>query len=89
MIKFLSTYSGYAIRKEFFEMDGWGSVNEICVKYGHYWVSTTSDAFCKCGRSGCSDVEKMINGVWISISQERGKRKKYAKNVHFFNLSLF
>jgi hypothetical protein len=70
-------------------MEGWESVNEICVKHGHYWISTTSDAFRKCGCSGCSDVEKLVSGVWISISQERGKRKRYAKNAPFFNLSLF
>jgi len=70
-------------------MEGWSSNNEICVKYGHYWIPTTSDAFRKCNRSGCSDVERLVNGVWVSISQKRGKRKKYAKYATFFNLSLF
>jgi hypothetical protein len=28
-------------------MEGWSSNNEVCVKNGHYWISTTADAFLK------------------------------------------
>ena len=70
-------------------MEVLGNVNEVCVKCDHYWISTTSDAFRKCNRSGCGDVGRLVNGVWVSVSQKRGRKKKCAKNVTFVNLSLF
>jgi hypothetical protein len=89
MIKFLFGYSDCAIRKVFFKMEVLRSVNEVYVKCGHYWISTTSDAFRKCNCSGCGDVERLVSGVWVSVSQRRGKKKKCAKNATFVNLSLF
>ena len=61
----------------------------VCVKNGYCWISTTVDAFWKCNCSGCGGVERLVNGVWVSISQKRGKRKKYAKYATFLICRYF
>ena len=89
MFRFLVDYSDFAIRKEKFEMEGWKSNNEFCVRHGHSWILTTSDSFRQCDRSGCGAVEKMINsGVWVLVSEKRMKIKK-RQNTDFVCLPLF
>jgi len=44
-------------------------MNTLCRDVGHDWQWTTSDAFRRCTREGCTAVQRLYRGQWVDIAR--------------------
>jgi hypothetical protein len=49
--------------------------HEDCVKEGHAWQTTTSDAFRRCTRTGCQAVIRHAGERWVYILPAKRSRQ--------------
>jgi hypothetical protein len=67
--------------------------NSTCRDLGHKWMSTTSDTYRKCCRNTCKAAQRLVNGQWVNVVQEKpwqdpraewAKRQAMPKQIALF-----